>query len=939
MKYKTHRGCKIAHLNCRSLIKYIDQIRLLFSYNDVHILSFNETRLDSTVSDAEVSIPGYSIIRRDRDRKGGGVALYILNSIVFNPVKVDDTLNVEAVSAKVNLGCKSFIISSIYRPPSANVQLLDNITNYMDKVGSLADNMVFVGDFNLNVLKSGTDSNKVVEICDTLQVDQLVKDPTHFTFTNNCNSSTCIDLLFSNFSDKHTVTDVLPVSISDHYMVFSIINFKVVHNQPNTVKLRNFTNFDINAFTNDIVNSSQLRDIFLTYDIDHAWNLFINEYLRIIDKHAPVRVHRVRSRQQPWINRDMLQLMYDRDYLHRKAIKSKTQNDWELYKTARNHVTHQVRQVKSDFIQSQIHKHTGDSRGMWRSLNHVLPSKKNASSATSDLNAEEFNNFFTSIGEKLTSQFDKNILPDMPPMVFNENFGFNFMDINPSFVLKTLKSLSDSHSVDILGIDNKTLKLSSQYIYSHLTHIFNLSLASGSVPADWKRACVTPIYKGQGSMAEASNYRPISITTTISKIFELAVKDQVIEYLDKTDIISPNQSAYLRGRSTQTALHSVIDNLSSNINKGQVNVMCSLDMAKGFDTISHKILLHKLKYYGFNVNSILFFESYLSNRRQIVKYNGNVSSDLPVSIGVPQGSVLGPILFILYVNDLPDFLNCNCEMYADDSTLYCSAPTLELCQPILSSNLSLAEEWLHRNQLVVNASKSCVMVVTNKCVVSENLIVCLNNVVLPVKSDIKLLGLYVDGKLDFKIHIEYLYKKISGKVGLLRRLSKTLYSSQLLLIYKTLIQPHFDYVITIWGSSYSTYVARLQRLQNRCVRIISNNFNFNTSSLDILKNLKLMTIPARYRYFIGILMYKCFNNILPLTLAQRFILVQEHHSYNTRSAASFNYVLPVPRIDTYKRCFLFQGPNIWNKLPLNLRQCTCLAHFKAMYRIFILSNQ
>ena len=291
-----------------------------------------------------------------------------------------------------------------------------------------------------------------------------------------------------------------------------------------------------------------------------------------------------------------------------------------------------------------------------------------------------------------------------------------FVVIDPYFVLKRLLSLPLKNGVDILNFDTKSLNICGPYIFVHLTHIlFNLSLAQGKVPADWKRSCVTPIYKGQGEHSDPSNYRPISIASTISKIFEFAVKEQVIKYLDNSLILSDKQSAYVKGRSTQTALHSIINNLASGMNKRHYNIVCSLDMAKGFDAISHKILLHKMSYYGFSDDTLKWFNSYLSDWSQILKFNQQVSSELPLSIGVPQGSILGPILFLLYVNDLPsNFVYCNCEMYADDSTLNCNDPFFDVAAQKLQFDLNLAEKWLFDNQLAVNAKKSSVLVVSNR---------------------------------------------------------------------------------------------------------------------------------------------------------------------------------------------------------------------------------
>ena len=340
---------------------------------------------------------------------------------------------------------------------------------------------------------------------------------------------------------------------------------------------------------------------------------------------------------------------------------------------------------------------------MWKSLQYVLPSKKSTKSLPNDISPNDFNTFFTSIGERLSSHFDKDKLPNMPPTVLDKESTFNFAVIEPNFILKCLQKLPDKKGVDVLGMDNHLLKLSAPIISPLLAYLFNLSILTCTVLRDWKKASVTPIYKGTGSKSNPGNFRPISFISTIGKIFESVVKVQLVDYFDRCSLISHNQSAYLHGRSTQTARHTVIDELAVNVNNNLISAVCALDMAKGFDCIPHKILLYKLRYYGFSDSSVKWFESYLSGRSQIVKYGSNHSSELLVPMGVPQGSILGPLLFILYVNDLPSiFENCNCKMYADDTTLYCKASSLTEAKMILQTNYNLAQDWLHNNQPTLN---------------------------------------------------------------------------------------------------------------------------------------------------------------------------------------------------------------------------------------------
>ena len=577
---------------------------------------------------------------------------------------------------------------------------------------------------------------------------------------------------------------------------------------------------------------------------------------------------------------------------------------------------------------------------MWESLKHVLPSKRSKNVAVNnDLCAENFNTFFTSIGTRITSHFNNDNLPNMPSTALESEKHFNFIAISPLSVLKSILSLPAKSSVDILGFDNQLLCIAADEIHIHIAYLFNLSLMTSIVPKDWKRACVTPVYKGKGDTGDPSNYRPISITATVSKIFEHLIKKQIVDFIENCSLISNCQSAYLRGRSTQTALHSVLDVAMSNMDNGSINLLCSLDMTKGFDTISHKVLLHKLRYYGFNENVISWINSYLSERTQFVKYNSRVSSELPIQRGVPQGSVLGPILFILYVNDLVNiFTDCNCTMYADDTNLYCHAPTFAEAQSKLQACLDLISKWLFENQLVVNASKSSIMVVTRKSLPISNLNFHLCGNIIPITEETKLLGVLIDSKLTYKGHIQAMLKKLSSKVGLLHRVSRCLEQEQLCLIYNAFIQSNLDYCITVWGSCYKSYLAKLQRLQNRCARIITRNFDYNTPSSALISSLAWMSVETRYKYFVGILMFKCFYNLVPDNIVNRFTLVRNSHTYDTRSAYLNDYVRPIPKTEIFKRSLLYFGPSLWNTIPQDIRNCTSVKNFKFLFKRHLLQS-
>ena len=611
------KGLRIVHLNCRSIPKYLDELRILITSSDAHVVSFNETRLCPSISDSEVTIPGYSLIRSDRDRDGGGVLLAIKNNVTFYKLGDGSKFGIEATTAKLSLGSKNLTISTIYRPPSAKSLYYINILQYMEYVLSLGHDTVFVGDYNYNTFSVGQ-AKKVYEICTLLNLKQLVSKFTRIAPT----SSTSIDLVFSCIPDKHLITDVIPISLSDHYLVYTVINLKIPELGSKLIQRRSYKSFNPGNFIVDLNNSAVLNDIFNFNCMETAWQMFICEFIKICNIHAPIRHHRVKNRNSPWMNNHILSLMYKRNALHKYASKYTSKEAWDNYKKARNQVNITIRKSEISFFNQQVSKNKSNSRGMWTALRTVLPSKKNASTSSNikDLGSDDFNSFFTAVGLNLTQKFDTASLPVIN--IDRPSCRFSFSNIIHDSIHNLLVKLPDKKGMDLFSVDNHLLKLSAHVISKHLVHLFNVSLRTASVPKYWKMACVTPIYKGKGSKSDPSNYRPISITTTISKLFESIVKNQLSDYFANNNLFSPNQSAFLKGRSTQTALHSFTDYLASNINKGYVSAVCTLDMAKSFDCINHEILLNKLAFYGLDLTSVNWFKSYLTDRMQKVKYDG-----------------------------------------------------------------------------------------------------------------------------------------------------------------------------------------------------------------------------------------------------------------------------------------------------------------------------
>ena len=285
------------------------------------------------------------------------------------------------------------------------------------------------------------------------------------------------------------------------------------------------------------------------------------------------------------------------------------------------------------------------------------------------------------------------------------------------------------------------------------------------------------------------------------------------------------------------------------------------------------------------------------------------------------------------------FINCKCHLYADDTTIYCRAKTKVEAEKCLQLNLNKVSNWLHDNQLVVNVSKSNIMLVGTKTSVGNSSITAsINGANLAYVSNIRLLGINIDNVLNWKLHIDSVCNTISSKVGLLHRLSRFLSRDQLIIIYTALIQSVIDYALTVWGSCYRTYLDTLQKIQNRCARICTNNFDYNTPSSLLLKQLKWMDIATHHTYFTGILMYKFVNGLLPPNLMNEFRFVRDIHTYPTRSSCNNNIVLPLVKTEFFKRALSYTGPVLWNSLPPDLRNSASANMFKKSFKCFLLCN-
>ena len=624
------------------------------------------------------------------------------------------------------------------------------------------------------------------------------------------------------------------------------------------------------------------------------------------------------------MSKEILMLMYKRDNLHKKAVRTGDPELYTAYKRCRNQVVKLIRQAKKDFYTNEIDQ-SKSSKQMWKTIRNLIKSKPESTSGSPD----NFNDFFTNIGPQLNSTF-----PDSSDLHWTQPESihtFTLSDVKEDGVFNELSALSSSTNTDLLGFDTRLLKEGAEVLTSSLTSLFNKSLTSGIIPADFKRARVTPIYKGKGELDDYGNYRPISVVPHIAKILEKCVQSQLMTYLDSHSLISVNQSAFLKGHSTVTATHKVFEDVLDDINDGFINAMCLIDLTKCFDTIDHNLLTKKLERYGIKGSELRWFSNYLSDRTQAVQINNVMSDFKPLLTGVPQGSVLGPILFLIFINDLPSCLrHSSCSLYADDTVIHVSGKTVSEAQALLQKDINNLVLWFKANKLIINAKKSFSMLFSCSPVNNELLTLTIDDIPVECVSSTKYLGLYADSNFKWDVHISNLCKTISPKIGLLRKLKQLLPQRSVELVYKSTIQSRIDYCISTWGYSDKKYIKQVQGLQNRAARIITGNYDRDVSSIDLVKSLGWPTVEGRRDYFTSLLVFKALHGVGPTYMQDMFTLTSNASTIVTRAASNGNLYVPRLYKSIFGKSLTYNGPRIWNKLPLHFRNAPDIDSFKTL---------
>lgn len=890
----------ILHLNVQCLrnkLLYLEEF--LTKTKEIHVLCITEHWLQEneikTYNFSDFYLASY-LCRKIYIH--GGVSIYIRKNITSYNLDSITSLSIEKACEITAVHIKKYntIILVVYRSPSnpsidQTLNILQSSLQYLDQFTNV--NIVLAGDFNINFLEQSPNKKNFLDIVNTFDLKQTIFDFTH----EHKNAQTCIDNIFTNVYTYESKT--LDLLVSDHKA--QLINIKTCSAEMSTNNIKKNTNIRRNLSKNNLQNFKNLlqkerwTDVYAETSAETKMQNFMETFLFYHEQSFHlVKVNERKNKN--WITQEVTEAKEKLLFFHSVCKDNPTEDNKNVYKAFKKTYHDLLIKAKQQHNITTISNSDNKSKTTWSIINNETGRKdKQKQSPGENLTPDMLNNFFTNFSESIVENLPKSKNSSMElcrNKKINNTDSMYLKPLIPEDVFTLIKQLKNKKSEDIYGLSVYLIKNVAEFIISPLCEIINACFLEGIFPSTLKNTKVIPIYK-KGDITVPDNFRPIALLPAPSKILELAIYKQIYEHMERNKYFSTEQYGFKRNTNTSDATLKFIENVYDAFEEKQSCHSIFVDLSKAFDCVSHPILEEKLEYYGIRGPVLQLLKSYLKDRPQIVHCHGVNSQQLNMRRGVPQGSILGPLLFIIYTNDFPDNMNVNSInvrtlMYADDTTLTIRKQQYSEIEDSSEVVLTTAKRWFNDNELFLNESKTVTMSFSVNKIANKSS---------------KFLGIHIDSSMTWNIHIDNICKKLSPIVFMLRRITCIINSEAALTCYHAIFNSTVRYGILSWGNAAHVHIQRILILQKAAIRAILKK-SHQDSCKPLFKQLNIMTI-------FSLIIYENIRYVKEHI--NDFKTFSDVHAHDTRHKE--NLICPFTRLKKTEHI----GLKLFNSLPANLK--------------------
>lgn len=971
------QNISILCMNIRSIRKNFTEFLIWTKniINKIKIIVLTETNINDNENQF-YQINGYNSVFLNREGRGGGIAIYINEDLHFKNLN-SNTTSFESMKLELIFNSNDVItIVPCYRPPNMNIKtFIDELDQSLNEINK-KQGIILVGDMNIDISVDNRSAKDYLDMCATHGLQCLITGITRED--EHGGSRTCIDHIFVRHNGRQVSNSgIIATTISDHYTIFGCIKTETIPKKSDITKPK-INNKKVNFL---IKNTDWKNLVERDNDSNQLFNDIYNVFCEIYEKCSePKKIQTKNRNGLPWLTHELLQCCNIRDNLYKNYRKNKNTMNEKIYKTFNNQLNKKIISAKNQYFYREFAKNRGNIRQTWQTINQIIGKKTSSIDETIKTNFPNQN--ITEITEHFAQQFKSNvenivhvceikILPRIQTNLPNTMF---LEETNEEEVKNVINSLNTRKSPGIDGIRASDIRTNVEYTAPILTALINKSINENIIPNLLKISIIRPIYKN-GIKSAFENYRPIAILPIIEKVLEEIISRRLSKFLEKYNIINRNQYGFQKGKNINQLLGNFANVINQNLSEQKQCLAMFIDFSKAFDTLSHAKLLDILEKNGIRGHSLKWFENYLYCRSFRVKIDNHESSEYRSAYGVPQGSKLGPILFIIYANDMVKYLKDSITFsYADDTTIIVADKSIQRAELRMQSEMNLVTKWCHDNGLVINSNKTKLMHFRPKHIPKREIPITFHNYdclhknhslndyvdtctsKIEVVDQYKYLGIILDSHFKWRPQIDNVRNKLRKSSYAIYHLSNCAPYHVVRQAYFSLVESYLRHGITAWGNAANCRI--LQAAQNSILKNVYKLIRTpDLSSLDTYQpsnqlfttnhNNRISTTNSQLQYvnrLCKILSILNITNLYKSTILNEFFedtvfLQHLNHTQNTRRRVEGRYHIPRFRNEYGRRTLAVSLPAIMNELPVPYLCIRNKPKRKKVFKIHLLNSQ